>query len=368
MLDAATADRALRQVTAPVLDARGGWLAAQRADWSWATGQHAARDESTGQVSREDWARLPSGGRVTVLARLRAHDPATARTLIASTWATDSAKDRRGHLETLRIALGPADEELLETALDDRASSVRELATDLLDALPESARGRRLAARLRPLLEPKGVLKRHLDVTLPDEPDRTGVRDGLGKPPPRRSARGWWLERLAAGAPLEVWTSASGVDPATTVKRLTDEDALRGIRRAVVARRDGTWALALLERTWDPELVEALPRGDREAVVLARLTGAARPTLEIGGLLRSVPTPWSADFSRQVLARLRSSKTAALVVGQSMPHLVAGLHPLSLVALEDWLAHSRDDTALSTHLRNLLQFHSVKRSISEAFT
>lgn len=366
MLDTATAHVAVRRATAGVLDARGAWLAAQRPDWAWAMAEHEAA--APGEMQPDDWARLPSADRLAALAVLRGSDPAMARSLVASTWATDSAKDRRAHLETLRIGLGPDDEALLERALDDRAPTVREVSIDLLDALPGSARAHRLAARLRPLVEAKGLLRRSLEVTLPDAPDEAAVRDGLGKPPPGRSARGWWLERLAAGAPLEVWTDASGVDPATTVQRLSDDDALRGIRRAARARRDVSWAVALLERSWDPSLVEVLPRDARERVVLRRLTAGARSVPETSALLALPAAPWSADFSREVVARLRASKIPAPVVGQAMPYLVAGLHPQALGALEDWLARARDDTALTTHLRNLLQFHSVRRSITEAFT
>lgn len=358
----------LRRAASRVIDARGIWLASHREAWRWATEPHDAADRSTGLVSPDDWARLPAADRVSALAVLRGHDPDAARALVESTWSSDSAKDRRAHLETLVVALAPDDEPLLEAALDDRAASVREVAVTLLDALPGSARAARMAGRLAPLIQSKGLLKRQLDVALPDDPDRAAQRDGLGKPPPRRSARGWWLEQLAAGAPLEVWTDATGSDPATTVARVTDEDALRGIRRAVAARRDAAWALALLQRSWDPALVEALPRGERERVVLARLAGAARPVHEVASLLAAVRAPWTADFSASVLARLRASKTPALAVGQTMPLLVSGLHPNALPALEDWLAHDRSDTALTTHLRNLLRFHTVKRSISEAFT
>jgi hypothetical protein len=166
-----------------------------------------------------------------------------------------------------------------------------------------------------------------------------------------------------------VWTTASGADPATTVGRLSDEDALRGIRRAVAARRDSRWALALLERSWDVSLVGALPRADRERVVLSRLPSVAgRGGHQTAELLAAVGPPWSADFSKGVVARLRGAKAPLPLVLQSMPHLVAGLHPEALAGLEDWLGQVRNDTTLTTQLRHLLQFHSVKRSITEAFT
>ncbi|WP_034723140.1 DUF5691 domain-containing protein, partial [Intrasporangium chromatireducens] len=123
----------------------------------------------------------------------RRSSPASGRALVESTWDRDSAGARRAHLEALRVGLGPDDEELLERALDDRAASVREVASALLDALPGSARAARMADRLRPLLHQRGVRKRGLEVSLPDEPDAAGWRDGLTAPPRGRSARGWWL-------------------------------------------------------------------------------------------------------------------------------------------------------------------------------
>ncbi|WP_353508220.1 DUF5691 domain-containing protein [Intrasporangium sp.] len=367
VLDLATASRRLRGPAAAVLDRRGEWLAAQRPDWSWVP------DALSGAVARStaaehtevDWARLPSAERLPVLAVLRADDPARARSLVESTWRSDSARDRAAHVGALQVGLGPEDEPLLERALDDRAASVREAAARLLDGLPGSGRAGRMAERLRPLIQPRGVLKRTLELALPDPPDAAGVRDGLGKPPGRRSVRGWWLERIAAGAPLGVWTAATGWDPATTVSRLSDEDALSGIRQAVRLRRDPVWAAAVLTRVWDPELVPALPAPEREAVVLARFATDTSPS--VAALLAAVPPPWSAEFSLAVLARLGTLRAPAVQLPQAMPQLLSGLHRDALPALEAWLARARNESSVATHLRNLLQFHSVKRSISEAF-
>jgi hypothetical protein len=393
VLDLATASRELRGPTSLVLDGRGEWLASQRPDWSWvpealagarAQASMAVRADSArsadpspagaaeadlaeqgAELDPVDWARLPSTHRVPALATLRAADPAAARELVESTWRTDGARDRAAHLEVLRIGLGGGDEELLERALDDRAASVRDMACSLLDGLPGSARAARLAERLRPLIRPRGTLRLSLEVALPDEPDAAGRRDGLGKPPPRRSARGWWLERITAGAPLEIWTDETGWGPATIVSRLSESDALSGIRQAVRVRRDPVWAAAVLSNVWDPTLVAALPPADREAAVSARLSRADGPTTAL--LLATVPAPWSPDFSLAALARLGAAKAPALGVAQALPHLLEGLHPHALPALEAWLARVRNDNSLATNLRNVLQFHSIKRSITEAF-
>ena len=376
LLALATGARELRRPTAAVIDERGRWLAGLREEWSWvadaSTGAEArTASRTTGTAPRADeWARLPATDRVTVLAGVRAHDPAAARELVRSTWSTDAARDRRAHLDALRLALGPDDEPLLEDALDDRAATVREAAAELLDALPGSARSGRMAARLRPLVRRTGLLGRGVEVTLPDEPDAAGVRDGLGKPPPRRSARGWWLEQICAGAPLAVWFELTGADASGTVRRLTDAqatDALAGIRRAVRARRDPQWAAALLERGWDAALVPALPRELRERAVLRRVDATTGRVHEVGAVVGSVDLPWSPDFSVALVSRLRASKVGSALLVASMPHLLAGLHPAALDPLERWIESSGADQTLTTNLRNLLQFHSVKRSITEAF-
>lgn len=367
LLELGTTRAALRDPIRAVLDARGTWLAAQRADWAWAA--EAVDHSEEVAIPLADWARLPSADRIRTLATLRADAPDTARTLVESTWATDSAKDRRAHLEALRIALGPDDEPLLERALDDRAQTVREAALDLLDALPTSARAERMAERLRPLIEPKGLLRRTLEVTLPDEPDPAGVRDGLGKPPPRRSARGWWLERLAAGAPLEVWTTASGADAATTLSRLSDEDALSGIRQAVALRRDAAWAAAYLrEKDWRATLLAAIPRAERESLILARLRVPGDRVAQTSALLGEAAQPWSPAFSAAAVATLRGSKQAPALVQLALPHLLAGLHPSALGAVEDWLTDVRPDTDVARTLGTILTYHSTARSIAEAFT
>jgi hypothetical protein len=367
VLDLATVSRQLRGPTAAVLDRRGEWLAAQRPDWSWVPDavSGALARSAAAEHSEVEWAQLPASERLPVLAVVRADDPARARALVESTWQSDSARDRAAHLSALHVGLGPEDEPLLERALDDRATSVRETAVALLDGIPGSARAGRMAERLRPLIQPRGVLKRSLEVALPDPPDTAGVRDGLGKPPGRRSVRGWWLERIVAGAPLDIWVEATGWEPATTVSRLSDEDALSGIRQAVRLRRDRAWAAAVLTRVWDPELIPALPTAEREAAVLARL--ASDKNASVAGLLTAVRAPWSAEFSLAVLSRLGTMRAPAAHLPQAMPQLLAGLHRDALPALEAWLARSRNESSVATHLRNLLQFHSVKRSISEAF-
>ena len=368
VLERGSAD-GLRAEVAPVLDRRGRWLAAQNPAWSWAAdaGTGAAGDDDEGtagpaHVDPDDWARLPTPERLEALAVLRLVDPAGARALLLTTWASDGAKDRRQHLAALRPALGPDDEDLLESALDDRAAAVREVAADLLDGLPGSRRAQRMAARLRPLVKESGLLRKTIELELPDEPDAAGIRDGLGKAPPGRSQRGWWLERIAAGAPYDAW----GHTADHVVPRLGDQDALAGLRRATVLRRTPEWAHALLDRAFDVQLLVALPRADRAAWVTARLPHT-KALFEVANMLATVPAPWTPQLSAAVVSKLRDDTASPLWLGQLMPSLVDGLHPDAVSALESWRQRAQLEAGFDRALGRLVQSHSFRRTITEAF-
>lgn len=265
----------LRREVAPVVGERGAWLAGRLPDSSWlqrAAGPRAADASYDAPLDPHQWALLGTDQRADRLWALRHDDPAAARDLLLTTWSSDPAKDRRALLETLLVGLSAEDEDLLETALGDRAASVRDLAARLLDGLPTSRRAARMAERLRPLIASTGRLRRQLEVRLPDDPDPAGRRDGLGKPPAGRSARGWWLARIVAGAPYDVWEAP----PEKVVPRIHDPDVLAGLRRAAVMRRDPDWARALLEQTVDTELLAVLPPAERETRAIDQL-GRTRP-------------------------------------------------------------------------------------------
>lgn len=363
LLERGERSSALRAPLRAVIDERGRWLAARNPAWAWAL----VRAEDVVRRDHEDvdadaWALLPDTERATALQRVRYRDPARGRELLLGTWPKDPAKVRAAHLEALAIGLSADDEHVLEAALDDRAASVRAVAVDLLDGLPGSARAARMAGRLRPLLRTSGLLGRTLEVALPDDPDPDGVRDGLGKPPPGRSSRGWWLERIVAGAPLDVW----GDNPDKVVRKVDADDALKGLRRAAVRRHDVAWAEALLPRHPDPELVQVLPATRREQVVLSLLGQTDRP--QLGRLLAAVPGPWSRELSEAVVTDLAGRKHP---YGSLEDLPLSRLHPLARSRLERWLARIPDkspvDKALRRSVRNLVQLHSLRDTISEAF-
>lgn len=385
VLDRASSVELRGQVSA-VVGERGRWLAERAPAWAWlgeSSRLQAALDDveqafagSTRSpaadpvtVDPRRWALQSTDARASELRRLRHADPAAGRELLGTTWARDSARDRRALLETLTVDLGPEDEDVLEAALDDRAASVRELAAELLDGLPGSRRAARMAGRLRPLIAEAGVLRRHLELRLPDDPDAAARRDGLGTPPPGRSARGWWLERIVAGAPFEAWgASAVGVVP-----RLKSQEALAGLRRAAAVRRAPDWARALLDldaglsHASTPALLATLPADEREARVLDALRRAAPSSFPV--LLRNLPPAWSPRLSAAVVDRLAGLETEQVgaALDALMPRMTRGLHPDAVPALARWRAHVRLPRRHDDQVGSLIQSRTLRQTISEAF-
>ncbi|WP_328531485.1 DUF5691 domain-containing protein [Nocardioides sp. NBC_00368] len=362
LLDQALPRPELHRDALTAADARGVWLVANRRRWrpmiasARATGASEEADAAT-------WAQEPTAARAEMLAQLRAVDPAAARERLESVWATEKAADRAALIKTLRTGLSLEDEPFLERALDDRGADVRHSARHLLDALPDSARGQRLGALLRPLVTVAGIVRKTVQVELPAEADAAAVRDGLDKAPRGRSQGGHWLRQLAAGAPLEVWTDATGSDPDETWAMITDADARAGIISAVIARRDPVWARALLGDVHRGELLEIVPSADREALVLRQLVtgtgwGAGAGGTTISARLGALPGPWSLDFSRTILdllaARERElARSVAVLAARMPPEIVPDLH-----RLPDSLARQRNQ---------LIQHLSLVHAITEAF-
>jgi len=366
LLDRATRTE-LRTHVAPVVGERGAWLAAQNPDWSWVHKDPdvQAAGDATEEVNVDPrrWALLPRDARVSRLRDVRRRDAAAARDLLLTTWSQDSAKDRRVLLETLPVNLGPDDEDLLENALDDRAAAVRELAAQLLDALPGSRRAARMAERLRPLVSEVGRLRRRLEVRLPDDPDAAARRDGLGKPPAGRSARSWWLERIVAGAPFDVWDAPA----ANAVTRIKDTDVLSGLRTAATMRRDADWARALLDLGTDPALLAVLPGEERERRAVDELGRIPDP--DVPALLAGLPVPWSPQLSAAAVARLVQLKPEQRgpVLEAVLPRLLRALHPDAVPALQRWRTRAKLPPRYDRQIGSLIQSRTLRHTISEAF-
>ncbi|HEU4425051.1 MAG TPA: DUF5691 domain-containing protein, partial [Pilimelia sp.] len=242
LLDAGRRHRELRPLVAPVAGPLAGWLALQRADWSYASTAPPA--EAT-VADASAWELGAIGSRVAYLRRLRRRDPAQARELLDQAWDAEPPDDRAALLGALATGLSPADEPLLERALDDRRRQVRAVAFDLLTRLPRSGYAARMAARAAACVELHGTGE--ISVSPPAACDRSMRRDGIApRPPAGVGERAWWLEEILARTPLNAWPP-----PSDFLARPINEAWLptvrRGLARAAAIQRDGAWAAALAD-------------------------------------------------------------------------------------------------------------------------
>ncbi|WP_131743019.1 DUF5691 domain-containing protein, partial [Actinomadura roseirufa] len=222
LLERGRGDRVLRPSIARAAGRRGVWLALRNTDWAYLVG--TGDDHGGGDGVWETGTRLQ---RVAFLSGLRGTDPERARRLLASTWGREPAPDRAAFLATFEHGLGPADEDVLEAALEDRGKDVRQVASDLLARMPGSAYGRRMAARARRCLVPavrevRGRERTWILVEAPREHDEDLARDGVpfhpggsfapggGGPVGTRAA---WLREILARTPLTTWTDLFGLPP-----------------------------------------------------------------------------------------------------------------------------------------------------------
>ncbi len=329
----------VRTAIAGAVGERGAWLAERNPDWSWVGIRRAEADGS------ED-----------------------VRARIAETWEMASAQDRAVLVAGLVGGLGPDDEPFLERCLDDRAKAVREEAQRLLDRLPWSARAARMAGRLRELLTYSGGLRKRLDVRLPDDPDPSATRDGLVVTKAPGSQRVRWRDQVVRGAPLGVWTDVVDGGPAKVASLLhgTDESLVLALCDAAAGRGEVEWARALLDLRHDTRLVALLPDDERDDRLVARL--GRESLVKTAHELHQAPRPWGPRLSNAVLAAMGREKDAGHAARLLRDTLPVALHPDSMPAVERLMRSvGGEDTHLRTIFRDILQYQSLHRSISEAF-
>lgn len=354
LLDAARGRTDLRPAALRFAGPRALWLARLNPDWRFALrgtpgGGTVPPGPGDGERVRRLWGEGLFAERVALLASLRARDPAGARELLASTWATERAEDRLMFLDSLRTRLTSADEPFLEQALADRSRNVRATAAELLSALPDSALAARMAARAvtcvsldrsldRAPVDPRDDSRDHaleprpsapaIAVEAPHECDAGMERDGVvAKPPGGRGERSWWLGQLVEAAPLATWPARLGGRGPGEILALPVADGWRGELhaawcRAAVRQRDGAWARALLGPPTAPEaggpgavslaerakLLGTLTPGERADWVAGFI--ATHGLSEAFQLLGMCEVPWAPPLGRAVVDALDIARDA----------------------------------------------------------
>lgn len=251
------------------------------------------------------WRLGTTAQRLAYFRRLRAQDPAAARTLMVASWKKEKAEAREGIVEALATGLGEADLPLLEMAITDRSGGVRQAAAQVLLHLPESGlvqRAEALAAShmsvTKRFLRTPRVDCRPIEVTdevLRDEYGERGTGDpsrvDVGPPAARKAAAGHppaLLEEVVGRVPIDRWPALIGLSAGQLLEaEVTFEGKPLDLSSALfTADRRGSGALI------EACTADAFKRGD-----LDRFTD----------MRRFWPRPYSAEHSRRMVSFLRSA-------------------------------------------------------------
>lgn len=291
MLENARTNTAQRALIAPLLDARGRWLASQNKTWLWATGSTESIEDAV-----QTFETGSKSARVLALRAVRERDPERARALLETTWKQDAAPERKEFIAVLETNLSDADEAFFETALaTDRSGDVRDTAADLLAKLPNSAFNARMRERLRPILrvtkpKAKNLLEKvkdgvqealgnsnaRLEIELPESFDPEWAKDGIQeKAPQGYGQKQFWVQQLMQRATLPMLEEITGMDAITLLKN-THKDWKSFVQNAVMnalnehakpdlVKRIIAYDITMLRndnayRALEPEFLESLAR------------------------------------------------------------------------------------------------------------
>jgi Family of unknown function (DUF5691) len=294
------ADPELRRLAVQAAGSRARWLAGLNPDWKFVTA-HAPTDEDA-------WRLGSISQRRGYLTALRARDPGAARELIAGGWAAAGPDERAMFVKVLGAGLSPADEWMLEIALDHGNARARTLAAEMLAALPGSALARRMAARALGYLSlDQGSRGTRLVVVPPPGYDtamrRDGITSGSNASRTHRSGHAGLLLRVLARTPLRTWTEEFGRSPEQVLALPSGgwgPVLFDGWALAAIAQRDQEWMAALLGRALAGR-EPGLPSGIETLGQLARL---ADPALGMPGALPH-PPPGASAVHRDAVRVLR---------------------------------------------------------------
>jgi hypothetical protein len=285
VLRASRADPELRRLATAVGGPRARWLAGLNAEWTFVAAGTPGGPAGGTAAGDDAWRLGDAGQRRGYLTALRAAEPDAARDLITASWAAAGSAERVMFLSVLAAgpALDPADEPLLEAALDDRSGDVRSWAAYLLASLPESALGQRMAGRAQHGLRLEaGPWGTRLIASPPAECDAAMRRDGIAAGPgagrSQLADRTRLMLEVVARTPLRTWTETFALAPAAIVAIPSGDWApvlFVGWSRAAIAQRNQDWVAALIHEA----LTGRHPGMPAENRALSQLARRADPAL-----------------------------------------------------------------------------------------
>jgi|GEM_PF-3776445 len=294
------------------IGARGKWLANFNTEWEWVIS--SALD---GLQNMASWETGSTIERLSYLVGLRNKEPLRVHELLADEMKGEQPKTRASFVHTLKTNLSPADEDFLETMLDDRHASVRRAAADLLIELPSSRLVQRMINRLQDCIKiDKRMLRRTINVDLPEDISESMKRDGISdKTISGHGVAASRLIHLISSTPLGCWTDHTQLE-ITEILALVNKSEWRkaifnGLTEAARRQKNKDWLFALLTAKNSTEikidrniLLAAIPDEDVEDWINQHIS--EKNLLELNALLDSSPEEsplyWSVETGQRLIA------------------------------------------------------------------
>lgn len=336
-----------------ITGAHGRWLASLNPAWD----KPVALDDIPADVD-ERWQTAKAAERAMLLMTVRRRDPARGLAMIASTWASDGAEERRRFLEVVAEAPTMDDEPFLDAALDDRAKTVRKQAASTLAMIPGSRLRARMVERARAFVkvETKKRLLRAATTEVSLEPPKEFAaeweRDGVDEAAPgSRGQRAWWMRQIFAAAGPEFWARATGLEPAAILEALANDDhladAVDAIAEAAATARDAAWLRVIaLRRVEQPKsgwesiapLWSGLSATEREPLALEVASATRFAPVERWLTLASCDHAWSPAFSvavaKLLIAHAPSKATESWQLWSAAEAISRAIHPSASASFE----------------------------------
>lgn len=318
--------KVLRAALIPVLGERGRWLSQFNKKWQWVA--QFLKDTSSELPADAEtiWEEGTYQQRSEILFRLRASDPAKARTWLANVWKTEKADARHALLSALEVNISAEDESFLEGLLKDRAASVRQEASDLLARIPTSTFLGRMTTRVEALFV--GTPKNHIQLIEPSEPDEHWGDDGLSTDlfklkdqNKRQSTFRELVYHMVSLIPPMHWTELFASTPAKIIGAVKKDqqrtNLINAWSKAACLHKDAQWALELLKwcvqtngiNDHFQELASLLNQAMTEDLILQHAFENERHTDTILAIHASV---WSDQFGNAILEKQKELLIASI--------------------------------------------------------
>jgi Family of unknown function (DUF5691) len=365
----------LRPAIVGALGERGMLLARANKTWSWAlrTGQQEDARTNEEPIDADTFAKTDASARPMLLTSWRKRDPEQTVAVLGQSWTNENATDRAAFVSALVTGLQNSDQQFLESALDDKAKSVRFAAAKLLALLPNTAWLTRMQERVDLVVGTRGTLRKKIEFVLPEESimDAAWVRDGLDAFPKGKNApqamgpKAWALIDLTRLAPLHCWELATQRTPGELVKAAVESEVRKelfvGWGNQTQEHRNEPWALAMINQPDFGYLLSALGSEAGNAFV-ANIVKTTKQPYDIVTAMSQLHGPPTEELLGAIVTRLEREVPGWLPVEHYIVNLFEDASPALLKRI------AKQAPEAEKHIRQLQAAQSLRQAITQEFS